>query len=244
MAVRWCGVVVVVRRCPSFFSTTIQCCGIRRGCAIPLSARASASSAASSSASTSSVVDAAKRALKMNDAELQKECKVETMRGSGPGGQHRNKTESYVRYTHLKTGATGAAGEERSQALNRARALRRLRTNLSLLGASATAETEGPSSSSSSSEAPTTPPAELAKWLRLPGAPKGDQIGRKSRDYPVAVSQLLDVLVSHDFALSDASSSLGMSTGALSKAITSDRDLLSRVNQERQKRGIRGLKVK
>lgn len=42
--------------------------------------------------------------LKLTDRELQLQCRVETFRSSGPGGQHRNKTESAVRLLHLPTG--------------------------------------------------------------------------------------------------------------------------------------------
>ncbi len=54
------------------------------------------------------------------------EVKVEVTRSSGPGGQHVNKTESAVRITHLPTGITSVASEERSQHLNRKLALARL----------------------------------------------------------------------------------------------------------------------
>ena len=50
----------------------------------------------------------------------------ETMRASGPGGQHVNRTESAVRVTHLPTGIQATASEERSQHRNRALALARL----------------------------------------------------------------------------------------------------------------------
>jgi len=49
----------------------------------------------------------------------EKDVKIETMRASGPGGQHVNKTETAVRITHLCTGLTAIAREERSQHLNR-----------------------------------------------------------------------------------------------------------------------------
>lgn len=50
----------------------------------------------------------------------------ETMRASGPGGQHVNRTESAVRVTHVPTGLQATASEERSQHRNRALALARL----------------------------------------------------------------------------------------------------------------------
>ena len=52
--------------------------------------------------------------------------RVDTLRASGPGGQHVNRTESAVRVTHLPTGLTAIAQEERSQHLNRRLALARL----------------------------------------------------------------------------------------------------------------------
>lgn len=56
----------------------------------------------------------------------EKDVKIETMRASGPGGQHVNKTASAVRVTHLKTNISAIAREERSQYQNRRLALARL----------------------------------------------------------------------------------------------------------------------
>ena len=50
----------------------------------------------------------------------------ETMRASGPGGQHVNRTESAVRVTHVQSGMQAVASEERSQHSNRKLALVRL----------------------------------------------------------------------------------------------------------------------
>lgn len=56
---------------------------------------------------------------------------IKTARGSGPGGQNRNKTESCVIVTHKPTGVVIRIDTERSQHRNRALALGLLRAKLS-----------------------------------------------------------------------------------------------------------------
>lgn len=76
---------------------------------------------------------AAAEALRLSDEALASACVETFFIGSGPGGQHRNKTASAVRLFHPATGLTVTATERRSQAQNRSVALRRLRTALRLL---------------------------------------------------------------------------------------------------------------
>ena len=58
------------------------------------------------------------------------EIAIEFYRGSGPGGQHRNVTDSAVRIRHLPTGIVAQASERRSQLQNRELAMGRLRNAL------------------------------------------------------------------------------------------------------------------
>lgn len=58
------------------------------------------------------------------------ECRMDTFRSGGKGGQHQNKVESGVRLTHRPTGLVVTSRKHRSQHRNREDALERLRRKL------------------------------------------------------------------------------------------------------------------
>lgn len=64
------------------------------------------------------------------DEGLLAQCDVQVFRGSGPGGQGVNTTDSAVRLTHHPSGIVVVCREERSQLRNKHACLKRLRERL------------------------------------------------------------------------------------------------------------------
>jgi hypothetical protein len=161
--------------------------------------------------------------------ELARQCELDRYRASGPGGQHRNKTESAVRARHLATGVAAHADDSRSQHENRGRALRRLRMNLAL-------EIRAPIALDGY-----TPDAALAKLVAAGAAAQGEKT-RQGGAFWLAAAHLLDLFVACEAEVAVTAGHLGIGTAALARLLTCDEALLRVANQHRARRGLRPLR--
>ena len=159
-----------------------------------------------------------------SDVQLLADCDVDTYRASGPGGQKRNKTESAVRLRHKPTGIIVIANESRSQAENRVRALKRLRTALAL-------RVRHPVSDGV--------PAAIAACIDREGRLR---VGRRDARYLPCAAAALDVLQATSGSVADAAKRIGITTGNLSSFLTDDDDLMTEANRLRASFGLKPLR--
>jgi hypothetical protein len=166
-------------------------------------------------------------ARELTEALLLRQCRWEAFRGPGPGGQKRNKTSSAVRVTHEPTGISATAGESRSQAQNRRRAVERLRHRMML-------ELRRPIDTEQF-----TRPAWFASALT--GGTRLDLSPRSAEFLPVA-GLVLDVLAAVGWSVSDAGRVLGITTSNLVDFLQADEKVWAHVNRARGAAGLKPLR--
>jgi hypothetical protein len=167
--------------------------------------------------------------LLASDDALIAQCDVDRYRASGPGGQHRNKTESAVRLRHRLSGATAIGEDSRSQAENKLHAVRRLRAAIAL-------DVREPVALDGH-----VPSPRLAALVAGGTAPLGART-RLTGDYWAAIAELLDLLVAGDLEIGATAQRLGITTGALSKLLLHDEHVGRAVNDLRRGRHMRPLR--
>jgi len=167
--------------------------------------------------------------LALPDAKLLAQCEVDRFRGSGPGGQKRNKTESAIRLRHALTGLSVIATESRSQHKNRARALHRLRARIALDLREAVDLDQY------------TPPAALTALIARGAGRIGPRI-RRSSEYLAGVAALLDLFEAVAYSVRDTARLVDSSTGSLSRLMRADDRVARKANELRSARDLRPLR--
>ena len=167
--------------------------------------------------------------LLASDDALIGQCEVDRYRASGPGGQHRNKTESAVRLRHKLTGVSAIGEDSRSQSENKLHAVRRLRSAIALdVREPVVLERYRPS-------------PRLAALVSGGTAPLGAKT-RHTGEYWAAIAEILDVLVAGGLEIAATAQRLGITTGAMSKLLLHDDSVARVVNDLRRAKSMRPLR--
>lgn len=152
--------------------------------------------------------------LNLSDEELLSQCQIQVCRGTGPGGQKRNKTSSAVRVLHKPSGLAGENDESRSQHVNKLFALRSLRLQLAIKIR--------------------MPSADQPAIGTAPGV--------NSDKYLPWIAKALDIINDSNYRISDAAAKIGISTGQLVKELSKIPAIWQEVNSKRASLGMNRLK--
>ncbi|MBM3954727.1 MAG: peptide chain release factor family protein [Planctomycetota bacterium] len=166
-------------------------------------------------------------------AALLADCDETRTRRSGPGGQHRNKVETAVILRHRPTGLTAEASERRSQAENRAVALRRLRLRLAV--ATRAAALPDDATPRSGPAAPSRLWQSRARGGRIAVADSHD-------DFPSLLAEALDALAAADWDARAAAGGLGVTPTQLVRLVAREPTALAELNRQRATRGLAALR--
>lgn len=168
-------------------------------------------------------VDAHPAAL--SDAALLALSEVRRSRGGGPGGRHRNSTESRVVVRHVASGIEASAGERRSQHENLDVAVRRLRLALAVEVRVRRAGAASPS----------------GLWR---SRNRGGRVvcSAAHRDFPTLLAEALDALGAGGWDPRAAAALLGVSPTQLVRFVALHGPALASLNRRRAERGLPPLR--
>ena len=172
-------------------------------------------------ASPDSPAPGSPRWLDLSEDALLEDCRFEAFRGPGPGGQKRNKTSNTIRLTHLPTGIHVVAGESRSQAENKLRAVRRLKLRL------------GAEIRHAVDPRGFEPPpwwASVVQSGRLAASHRHPQHARTA-------ALVLDLIESRRGSVGDAAKLLGVSTSSVIDFLQAEHELWAAANAIRKRAG-------
>lgn len=165
----------------------------------------------------------------LDPEQLLKQCRIRRFKATGPGGQHRNKTESAIELIHTPTGLSVTATERRSQHDNRRIALKRLRLKLAI------EHRPRPRKSEPATTSPSALWQSRIKDKRLVLSPD-------HADFPTLLAEALDTLEACARDHAKAAAFLGISPSQFIKLLKKEPAALAFVNQQRIQSSLRPLR--
>lgn len=153
----------------------------------------------------------------LTDDQLLAQCRVEHYRGSGPGGQKRNKTSNAVRLKHLATGLIATATEARSAKENNGHALKRMRLKLAC----------------EIRESIDLLPFEPPDWFLELRHEEKIAVSNRHPHYYALGGLILDLLEQFRGSPSDVAGTLGVKTTAIVKLLENEPALWAKANHIR-----------
>jgi len=161
----------------------------------------------------------------LSDDDLLAQCRVEHFRGSGPGGQKRNKTSNAVRLKHLGTGLIVTATEARSAKENHVHALHRMRLKLAC----------------EIREAIDLIHFDIPDWFLELRHNANIDVSHRHPHYFATGGLILDLLDAMRGNPSDVAASLGVKTTTIVKILEKEPSFWTKANQIRKTFELRGL---
>ena len=153
--------------------------------------------------------------LKKDEEHFLRDCKIVHFKSTGKGGQKKNKTSSAIRLIHNPTNLFVESSVNRQQIINKIDAIRKLRLKIAL---------------SLVNKANT--------WQGTYG------LNYKNWDFPIMIGIIIDAFHFKNFSIKETSLFLGISQNILLKNISKNKELWDFINQEREKRTLKRLKLK
>ena len=153
--------------------------------------------------------------LELNEQDFLKQCQFQSYKGSGTGGQKRNKKASGIRITHIPTKITIAICQDRQQSINKIYACRLLRIKLSM----------------------TITSNDIQENWNF-----NNQINVKNWDFPPTIQKLFFFLTKFDFHIKKTSEEINTSQKKLVHFLAKNKQVWQKFNQERIKRQLNIIK--